>query len=122
MKKITLIAASLIVLMSCQKETITLDSETDNFRSSKTVDPFVDNTWQLTETYKNEVSTEGDSSIWKFYDTRVEINNVMHRMSKTGASISIQKEVPLNGFILSLDSLSMEIQRLDSTVFVFRKY
>lgn len=122
MKKITLIAASLIVLMSCQKETITLDSETDNFRSSKTVDPFVDNTWQLTETNKNEVSTEGDSSIWKFYDTRVEINNVMHRMSKTGASISIQKEVPLNGFILSLDSLSMQIQRLDSTVFVFRKY
>ena len=122
MKKITLIAASLIVLMSCQKETITLDSETDNFRSSKTVDPFVDNTWQLTETYKNEVSTEGDSSIWKFYDTRVEINNVMHRMIKTGASISIQKEVPLNGFILSLDSLSMQIQRLDSTVFVFRKY
>tara|TARA_R100000951_G_scaffold110853_1_gene109185 strand:- start:975 stop:1343 length:369 start_codon:yes stop_codon:yes gene_type:complete len=122
MKKITLIAASLIVLMSCQKETITLDSETDNFRSSKTVDYFVDNTWQLTETNKNEVSTEGDSSIWKFYDTRVEINNVMHRMIKTGASISIQKEVPLDGFILSLDSLSMQIQRLDSTVFVFRKY
>ena len=122
MKKITLIAASLIVLMSCQKETISLDSETDNFRSSKTVDPFVDNTWQLTETNKNEVSTEGDSSIWKFYDTRVEINNVMHRMIKTGASISIQKETPLDGFILNLDSLSMHIQRLDSTVFVFRKY
>ena len=119
MKKLTLIAAFAIALISCEKEEIKLDDSSNYLKTSNCLNC---NSWQLVYTYKNEVSTIADSSIWTFNRSQVQINNSYETYSNLGTYLSVGGENGFKSTIIKLDNNNMELLKNDSTVLVFDQY
>lgn len=121
MKKITLLAAFAIALMSCEKEEIKVN-ESQNQLRLRSVNHLEINNWQLVETHKNTISTVADSSVWDFMGDRVSIDSSTERLTVIGSYLSVGGEVGFKSTIIKLNANELELLRQDSTVMVFDKY
>jgi hypothetical protein len=120
MKKILIIAIAALSFMGCEKEEIKVN-ESSEFLRVKNSNCLTCNDWRLVYTYKNSTSQIGDSSVWKFGRSTVQINNAKEGYINIGAYLSVGGEYRFKSTIIKLDFNNMELLKTDSTVMVFDK-
>lgn len=117
MKKLTIIAAAILLLSACRKEDDKVITPVTNYT--------VSGTWKLVQEVKDETVYMVDSTKWIFNQTNCSINLAPYTIDNTTSFITFQAdnedavEASFTTYVQTQDSNSLELFRNDSTTLIF---